>query len=239
MASEFIPVDCGLRRRLSSWFGNIAARYIAEMSSVRDCTAGFRVISAELLCGINLEELKAQRLCFFRLRSCAMPCCTQRLLSKSRWILSTGKWTSPGSGSGAWSNFSSTSGMSRLQNPHQIRACRPLWCDGESAGVHRAPRPRAKQTHRLLCGHLGFRDLELPSQELLDVRRPRDKRPHAGAGPEVQSGAPHGAPGELGCYCQAEADLSGCDAPGSIRPSALFRQCSGTALRTFTGPPVG
>lgn len=55
-----IPEDWGLHRKLNSKFGNIAARLIAGMHQVADCTAGFRAIRASVLRQIDLSGLKAR-----------------------------------------------------------------------------------------------------------------------------------------------------------------------------------
>ena len=59
-----IPPEWGLLRRLNSWGGNIAARYIVGISRVRDCTAGFRAIRAALLRRIDLDRLGVQGYAF-------------------------------------------------------------------------------------------------------------------------------------------------------------------------------
>jgi dolichol-phosphate mannosyltransferase len=55
-----IPADWGLHRKLNSKFGNIAARLIAGMRQVADCTAGFRAIRASVLRQIDLPSLNAR-----------------------------------------------------------------------------------------------------------------------------------------------------------------------------------
>lgn len=55
-----VPRSWGFLRRLNSVGGNIAARYIAGIYQVRDCTAGFRAIRASLLKRINFDTLRAQ-----------------------------------------------------------------------------------------------------------------------------------------------------------------------------------
>ncbi|MGJ3522607.1 GtrA family protein [Nitratidesulfovibrio sp. D1] len=55
-----IPDDWGLHRKLNSKFGNIAARLIAGMHQVADCTAGFRAIRASMLRRIDLPSLNAR-----------------------------------------------------------------------------------------------------------------------------------------------------------------------------------
>lgn len=52
-----IPKEWGFWRRMNSKFGNIVARYLAGMVSVRDCTAGFRAIRASLLRELDLSDL--------------------------------------------------------------------------------------------------------------------------------------------------------------------------------------
>ena len=59
-----IPADWGIARRLNSKFGNIVTRYIAGMHKVHDCTAGFRVIRADLLSKIDLAGLKVRGYAF-------------------------------------------------------------------------------------------------------------------------------------------------------------------------------
>ena len=59
-----IPREWGLLRKLNSLGGNIAARYIAGMYRVRDCTAGFRAIRALLLRRIDLNNLRVQGYAF-------------------------------------------------------------------------------------------------------------------------------------------------------------------------------
>ena len=52
-----IPKEWRLYRRLNSYFGNIAARYIAGIYHVKDCTAGFRAIRTSLLKRIDLNGI--------------------------------------------------------------------------------------------------------------------------------------------------------------------------------------
>ena len=59
-----VPKDWGLLRRFNSLGGNIAARYIAGITPVRDCTAGFRAIRTTLLRNINLSSLRVQGYAF-------------------------------------------------------------------------------------------------------------------------------------------------------------------------------
>jgi len=59
-----IPASWGPWRRANSRYGNVAARVIAGMREVRDCTAGFRCIRAEVLRRIGLETIRANGYCF-------------------------------------------------------------------------------------------------------------------------------------------------------------------------------
>jgi dolichol-phosphate mannosyltransferase len=59
-----IPSEWGLWRQANSLFGNIVARYVAGIYSVRDCTAGFRAIRARLLQKIDLTDLRVQGYAF-------------------------------------------------------------------------------------------------------------------------------------------------------------------------------
>jgi dolichol-phosphate mannosyltransferase len=59
-----IPKEWGLLRKLNSMGGNIVARYIAGIYTIRDCTAGFRAIRASLLRRIDLNELRVQGYAF-------------------------------------------------------------------------------------------------------------------------------------------------------------------------------
>lgn len=59
-----IPAQWGLMRRLNSSVGNFVARNLAGLHRVRDCTAGFRAISASLLNRIDLKSLKVQGYAF-------------------------------------------------------------------------------------------------------------------------------------------------------------------------------
>ena len=59
-----IPKEWGLLRRLNSRGGNIAARYIAGISGIKDCTAGFRAIRASLLRRIDFDALRVQGYAF-------------------------------------------------------------------------------------------------------------------------------------------------------------------------------
>jgi dolichol-phosphate mannosyltransferase len=55
-----IPKNWGIHRRLNSLFGNLVTRYIAGIYSVRDCTAGFRAIRADLLRKVDLSSISVQ-----------------------------------------------------------------------------------------------------------------------------------------------------------------------------------
>ncbi|MDJ0738253.1 MAG: glycosyltransferase family 2 protein [Gammaproteobacteria bacterium] len=59
-----IPREWGVLRRLNSLFGNIVARFLAGIYSVRDCTAGFRAIRSGLLAQIDLSALRVQGYAF-------------------------------------------------------------------------------------------------------------------------------------------------------------------------------
>ena len=59
-----VPETWNLVRRLNSMGGNLAARYIAGMPQIRDCTAGFRAIRASLLRRIDFSELRVQGYAF-------------------------------------------------------------------------------------------------------------------------------------------------------------------------------
>lgn len=59
-----IPKEWGLYRRLNSRFGNIVARYLAGIYTVRDCTAGFRAIRTSILRRIDFAKLRVQGYAF-------------------------------------------------------------------------------------------------------------------------------------------------------------------------------
>jgi|SRR6516164_8233442 dolichol-phosphate mannosyltransferase len=59
-----IPREWGFHRRLNSRFGNIVARYVAGLYRIRDCTAGFRAIRADVLRGIDLSRFRVQGYAF-------------------------------------------------------------------------------------------------------------------------------------------------------------------------------
>ena len=59
-----VPKTWNLVRRLNSMGGNLAARYIAGIPQIRDCTAGFRAIRASLLRRIDFSELRVQGYAF-------------------------------------------------------------------------------------------------------------------------------------------------------------------------------
>ncbi len=59
-----IPEEWGRLRKLTSWGGNIVARYVAGIYHVRDCTAGFRAIRSSLLLRTKLGSLKVQGYAF-------------------------------------------------------------------------------------------------------------------------------------------------------------------------------
>jgi len=59
-----IPQDWGLLRRMISKWGNVFARYVAGIYSVRDCTAGFRAIRADIIKQIDLDALRVRGYAF-------------------------------------------------------------------------------------------------------------------------------------------------------------------------------
>lgn len=59
-----IPKEWGFFRRMNSLFGNVVARYIAGIYSVKDCTAGFRAIKATLIRDINFNDFRVQGYAF-------------------------------------------------------------------------------------------------------------------------------------------------------------------------------
>jgi len=54
----------GLNRKIYSWGANFIARYIAGIYNIKDCTSGFRCISAKFLKSIDLEKLQAKGYAF-------------------------------------------------------------------------------------------------------------------------------------------------------------------------------
>ncbi|MDF1497981.1 MAG: glycosyltransferase [Patescibacteria group bacterium] len=54
-----IPNNWGIVRKLNSKVGNIFARFIAGLYPIKDCTAGYRCISAKIIKKIDLENLNA------------------------------------------------------------------------------------------------------------------------------------------------------------------------------------
>jgi len=58
VAGGKIPDEWHWLRKLNSRVGNFAARYIAALYKIQDCTAGFRAINADLLKKINFEDIK-------------------------------------------------------------------------------------------------------------------------------------------------------------------------------------
>ena len=59
-----IPDDWSFLRKMNSKWGNIFARYIAGLHRIRDCTAGFRAISASIIKKIALRNLRVQGYAF-------------------------------------------------------------------------------------------------------------------------------------------------------------------------------
>ncbi|HUJ19668.1 MAG TPA: glycosyltransferase family 2 protein [Nitrospirota bacterium] len=59
-----IPGDWSFLRRMNSKWGNVFARYVAGMYSVRDCTAGFRAIRASTIEKIDPDTLRVKGYAF-------------------------------------------------------------------------------------------------------------------------------------------------------------------------------
>jgi dolichol-phosphate mannosyltransferase len=59
-----IPREWSFHRRLNSRVGNIVARYVAGLYRIRDCTAGFRAIRADVIRGIPLDRFRVQGYAF-------------------------------------------------------------------------------------------------------------------------------------------------------------------------------
>jgi dolichol-phosphate mannosyltransferase len=59
-----IPEDWSFLRRMISKWGNVFARYVAGLYSVKDCTAGFRAIRAEVIRKIDFETLRVRGYAF-------------------------------------------------------------------------------------------------------------------------------------------------------------------------------
>jgi dolichol-phosphate mannosyltransferase len=59
-----ISKDWGLMRKLISRMGNMVARYVAGLYTIRDCTAGFRAIRSNVLANIELSDLNVQGYAF-------------------------------------------------------------------------------------------------------------------------------------------------------------------------------
>lgn len=59
-----IPKDWPYLRKLNSHWGNLFARNVAGLGSVKDCTSGYRAIRTSLLRKINLNKLKAKGYAF-------------------------------------------------------------------------------------------------------------------------------------------------------------------------------
>lgn len=59
-----IPDNWSSLRKLNSKFGNIFARYIANLGIVNDCTGGYRAITKEVIQKINLEDLQVRGYAF-------------------------------------------------------------------------------------------------------------------------------------------------------------------------------
>src|SRR4029453_3442495 len=59
-----IPEEWGPLRKLTSWGGNVVARYVAGIYQVRDCAAGFGAIRSSLLLRTKLGSLKVEGYAF-------------------------------------------------------------------------------------------------------------------------------------------------------------------------------
>jgi dolichol-phosphate mannosyltransferase len=59
-----IPDNWSFLRRMNSKWGNVFARYVAGMYQVRDCTAGFRAIRAEVIRKIDPDTLRVRGYAF-------------------------------------------------------------------------------------------------------------------------------------------------------------------------------
>lgn len=55
-----IPKEWQAWRKLNSWGGNLVARLVAGIYAVRDCTSGYRAISASLINRLDLANIRAQ-----------------------------------------------------------------------------------------------------------------------------------------------------------------------------------
>lgn len=69
IGSRYVPGgkisdDWGFLRRMNSKWGNVFARYVAGMYSVRDCTAGFRAIRSSVISKIDPDTLKVKGYAF-------------------------------------------------------------------------------------------------------------------------------------------------------------------------------
>lgn len=64
VAGGGVDEDWSLRRKLLSRWGNRMARWIAGLSSVYDCTAGFKAIKAEALRAAKVEDIRVQGYAF-------------------------------------------------------------------------------------------------------------------------------------------------------------------------------
>jgi len=59
-----IPREWALRRKLCSRLGNIVARYVAGIYKVRDCTAGFRAVRADVIRRLEMDRFRVQGYAF-------------------------------------------------------------------------------------------------------------------------------------------------------------------------------
>ena len=59
-----LPKHWGLFRIMNSKFGNIFARFVAGIYSVKDCTGGFRAMKKEIFEKNDIQKIKAEGYCF-------------------------------------------------------------------------------------------------------------------------------------------------------------------------------
>ncbi len=64
VAGGAVDARWSARRRLLSRWGNRMARWVAGLAAVRDCTAGFRAIKAEVLRAAKVENIRVQGYAF-------------------------------------------------------------------------------------------------------------------------------------------------------------------------------
>ena len=98
------------RRRLSRW-GNLSARWIADIRGVRDCTSGFKAIGAEALRGPRRSRTSGRGATPSRWCSCTACSTPARASSRSRSISGSASTDGRSSASGAsWSSSTASGG---------------------------------------------------------------------------------------------------------------------------------